>query len=80
MGPYPSPGRHRPQLVARPQPYRLTLLGTASDYLIRTASVLSILAVLGVAGAVAEQPAPTVGAAATAPTHQVASHPALRQH
>lgn len=73
MGAYPTPGRHRPKMVVPPvsqQP--MAVLGVLSDYLIRTASVLGILAVLGVASVVGEQQ-PSTAAAANAPAHQATS-------
>ena len=44
----------------------MAALGVLSDYLIRTASVLGILAVLGVASVVGEPQTPTEGATASA--------------
>jgi hypothetical protein len=51
----------------------MAVLGVLSDYLIRTASILGILAVLGVASAVGEHQAPTAGAAASAPAQHSAT-------
>jgi hypothetical protein len=51
------------------EPERFGLLGVASDYLIRTASVLGILAVFGLASAVDGTQASTAGASASTPAH-----------
>ena len=65
----PAQQTDRPKPNARPRHERFGALGVASDYLIRTASILGILAVLGLASAVDGQQTPTTGTAASASAH-----------
>jgi hypothetical protein len=71
--PRPHPTAERPVPVnRRPVPIgrrSMAAVGVLSDYLIRTASVLGILAVLGVASVAGEQQTPTEGATASATQH-----------
>lgn len=68
--PHPHPAAQRPVPVNRRRVpigrQSMAAVGVLSDYLIRTASVLGILAVLGVASVAGEHQTPTEGATASA--------------
>jgi hypothetical protein len=68
--PFAPPPAARPVASSRrPAPLgrqSMAAVGVLSDYLIRTASILGILAILGVASVAGEHQAPTDGATASA--------------